>query len=219
MWRCKASGTIDMACLDARLSQSVTIASWIGFALLLPFFIYLLYQQCMIQSRDERSYKNAALLALAFACLIACLAFLTIGERAGLSFLRCSDGRTVFVPRYISWMFSVPLQLYCICRVGNASHETFLLLVGYSVLMVTSGAAGTAFELFSAAMRAVMMAGSAMNGGQRWSMWGLGMLMLMLIMEQLYHLGVELRNFQNRIQLTQLQMANIGEKPQASSIQ
>lgn len=77
-----------------------------------------------------------------FVCLIACLAYLTMGTGNGIYRLSFDCDREFFYARYVDWALTTPLMLLELTHIAGSSNNTKYWLCGIDFIMVISGLVG-----------------------------------------------------------------------------
>ena len=82
----------------------------------------------------------AALQAASFICMLSGVAYVIMGIDAGY-YTRCTDGRPLFLVRYLDWLVSVPVMLVLLTGATQVSVplDKVVRNAGLGVIMILAG--------------------------------------------------------------------------------
>jgi len=115
-------------------------AIWIGFFGMFFTACFLMFEAKFHEYKTPEAQSQAY--SICFVCLIACLAYLTMGTGNGITHLGDCN-REFFYARYIDWALTTPLMLLEICYIAGASEETKMWIVGADITMIAAGVIGS----------------------------------------------------------------------------
>jgi bacteriorhodopsin len=138
-------GVQATACDEAHNTRSSVgqTAIWVGFFGMLFTSAWLCFEVKFHEFKTPEA--KSQMYMTCFVCMIACLAYLTMGSGHGISTIGDCN-REFFYARYIDWLFTTPLMLFEIHYIAQSSEDTKMWLIGADITMVAAGLIGALID-------------------------------------------------------------------------